>query len=331
MVRFLFTTLFALATYSSFAQSSVDFDTYVSETDNDLTNRFHGTYDFHQAADGGVTGGCIILNEATSPPSMSENLAVYNDSIPIRMTKLKASVDFRYGSPGDRDYDGVKIVVSAIKGDGTEAHDWISVSYNPHEKEMMVAKEGQGSGASHAFGLDYGYWYRLELEIEKDTMPSFDTVKYIARLYNLGYEGMLSPVLWSTVPSNIFWGMSDFFDKDYRVVVGISGNTTGGVSRLDNFNLETTVPDEATSLKLAEKKDFILMPTYCSGNTLQIASQNESSVEYVIYSLDGRQSSNGSFSGNTNVDVSKLANGNYLIRFVDRKGIVSMKRLTIGR
>ena len=178
----------------------INFDTYVSPTNNDYLLNFtdpHETAPFYfvQQTSGGITGGSLV------PSNYGD---YWNDSIILRRDILngigkmqKASVCFKYDSSlinPNRNNKTIGIMFGAdhdisvqIRGTG-----------NDHSLQITSYYATAGSDCESGLGLISGNWYKLELTIAVIGGSFGDYLIITGTLNSLGPNGLGTPQLLCT-------------------------------------------------------------------------------------------------------------------------------------
>lgn len=316
------------ANAQSYYVDSVNFDNYISPSDNDLVNDFSGTYFVTQIDSNGITGGCLLPESSF----MSSDNATYNkkyylnqsDSLPTTGSicfkySLSAAKVLKYGPYIDFTFENDSRHFFSW-ADATLAYDDIS----GYTGSRLYVQGAYGGFGTTMFPMTDGHWFKLVLQISVqtvDTVKNLDTISASAYLYDIGVSGTDAPTLiFSNVNRSI--GTDNFELPNSYMYPHLNGAANGGVVYLDNYNISGYRYPTANVQKFTLKDNNIAMPTFVS-NILPVRSNLKSSVSYYIYDMAGRAIKDGTFINNTNINVSTLPSSNYFIRFInDNKTLV---------
>jgi len=295
------------------AQSSysVNFNTYVSATNNDLMNNFTGGFALTQQTTNGITGGSVL-----PAPTVTSNKAVYNNRCYLRPSdpnQTSVSISFKYSASGATSGDdGPEVgfmITSDSAGSLASGFATASVSAAPFGGSMINVDGAINHYSSASFNLVDGHWYQLQLKIRAIDMDSISTSTYV---YELGTAGTTSPVLVTSFLNNteythgITWPHSFF-------LATLNGGASGGVVYMDNFNVNGySFPSAIEPVELL-KDIFISNPVT---NNLSVTTMYKNEIQYVIYNTAGVKIKTGILNGSTDIDVSSLPASLYLIRFL---------------
>ena len=304
------------------AQTShtVDFNTYVSASNNDLMNNFTGSFGLTQQTTNGITGGCVL-----PAPTTTYNEALYNSKCYLRPSdpnQTTVSISFKYSASGASSGDPGPVVGFMITSDSTGSlaagYASATISAYPFGGSMFTIDGAYAHYSSASFNLVDGHWYQLKLSIRAMDMDSVSTSAYV---YELGAAGTSSPTLISSFLSNteythgITWPHSFFLPT-------LNGGASGGVVYMDNFNVTAySAPSGIAPVELHEDI-FITNPVT---NKLSVSNSNKNEMQYIIYNTAGAKMKAGVINGVENIDVSSLPASLYFIRFLSGNNTIVRK------
>lgn len=221
-------TLFA-ATYT------VNFDNYISSTDNDYSNNFiESTVGvFTPVTTGGIVGGAI---EPANTGSYGNDLATYRVSSSIPAGKMmKVSLNFQYKSSLVNPNSNETICLIWFKPNNSLNHD--IVFRIQHDKILNIITYNwiaSNDDISPALMLTDG-WYRLEAQITNIGGQFEDQLHVYTEVFNLGSTGTENPVSVGVVQGTIY----DYnFASADQISASINATKWGGANLLDNFVFE---------------------------------------------------------------------------------------------
>lgn len=314
------------------SQTLVDFNNYVSASNNDLTNKFIGDHGLHQITTGGTTGGSIEIDSDTEFDEVSiANFAIYKDTISITGKSIKLSIDFRYVPPAIlTDKNSVTLKIQTLDMLDGNMSDFLNLTYIADENELWGRSNAHWPTTGLLPDISGNRWYRLELNMAKNAMElANDTVIFEGKLYDIGISGTSAPTTLTTL-SYVMSSMYDFFNENKKILVGVTANASTGITNLDNFNVSATF-DNPTSLAEIKKSLKIEMPSYISGCSIPVTNPEALEVMYYIYDVYGRTIKNGRLQGNENIDVSNMQTGNFVATFRTKHGQSASKKFVIVR
>lgn len=257
VIVLLFLASLVSATDAANIEHVVDFSHYVSDSDNDLVNRFGNTTGFFQSAVVGLTGDGIV------PPDRHDTYIVFKDRAAIiRGTKVTATIDFHFdpaaGNPNS-DYVPIQIVLEAGRSIQVDV---LRNRGNPDPK-LRIAYSFSEVRPAVAVSLNKG-WFRLTAELIFVGGVTGDDV-----LVN----GTLESV--STTDPAIVVGRVEHKIADYSLgrstscTVNLRAARWGGTTALDNFLLR--VADRSLDfIQLQPKLTFSIIIDAAVGRTFLI-------------------------------------------------------------
>jgi hypothetical protein len=303
--------IFAQTTYT------VDFNQYTSDVDNDLKNNFIGNYTFNQQSSGGITGGAIkIDSNYTTDINHIADFAALKDTFDITGTNISTDISFKYIAATTYVYEAVRLKIQTVGVPDWTMSERIDAYYQVDAfggGDLVINTVTYSGSVSINDDLIDGNWYQLKLNIQKDGAPS-DSVLCSAFLYDLGTTGVNSPQLVASNSAYIGY-LEDFYNPDYDIMVGITGNIGGGAAYLDNFSATGKPLNPPVSIDEINWETALSMPTLVN-DLLPIRTKGlNGDINYSIFNLEGKLMANGRFNAHTEVDVNSFVPGNYIISF----------------
>ncbi|GAB3874560.1 hypothetical protein GCM10028824_28000 [Hymenobacter segetis] len=218
---------------------TVDFNSYVSATDNDLANRFligraAAPGLFTQVATGGITGGAVV------PPSVANyNLDYYNYcstyANPVGGL-TETSLCFKYNATLVNPNAVVQPVKINFESDAVN-HYLICqlrryVNYQPGVFELSYTTYG-ANGQTIMAALVTGHWYKFVVQHRSDGGQFNDQVYAKLELFDIGTTGTGTPV---SVGSRTVTFTDALWVASTRHTIDIAASRQGGAELLDNFS-----------------------------------------------------------------------------------------------
>ena len=232
MAKTLLTTALLLAlAFTGRAQvvtETVDFNTYASPTNNDLTTRFlpgNGitATDFTQTPTGGITGGALV-----TPPTVRADFLTYCATHRSSLNQLlEVSVCFKYNAslvaatPG-----GVSILL-----DGGDNRNVLIGTAN-NRVQIQAYSYVQSTFFPTGTTLQNGHWYRLTARYTPLGGTFNDQVSAQGLLDDLGTSGTATPV---RVGAHTATFADAGLVSKTTLQLSFTGVRNGGVELLDNF------------------------------------------------------------------------------------------------
>jgi hypothetical protein len=314
----LLVTLLCFITFTVHGQhivQGIDFNTFVSPTNNDLVNNFVGSYVFTQIQTDGITGGSVSI------PVQNGTSAIYKQKLQMTMDTTTVSISFKFDSllyeKGTHNWPAVSFVFNAPT---PAPADSIEFSIYGYVIWIRTTKHG-GAGASLSPSQDkklsHLHWYQMKAQI---VMTPTGQVTTLIRLYDLDTSGLSTPYL---VKERYGFFMNMFTPGD-SATISINAQHAMGTLYLDNFSISNESP-QSTRITEEQLDEKIVVPTMIQGNNFKISSSLGKQITYCLYSLDGKPIAKGSFINDVVVDCVDLANGMYMLRLSSESSSLSRK------
>lgn len=288
----------------------VDFNYYVSPTDNDYFNRFNSGLGFSQITTNGITGGCLVV-----PATMNwgnDNALYCSKYVGDSGSYCKTYISFKYDTTVFNQ-SGFDRAVSIFLRPAADFNHYIiaSVTHN-HRLEVLTYSWTNSPGP--LLNLVHNHWYQFILRVPFTGGASGDQVDINAAVLDIGVTGLDPPanigLALGTINDSVLFG-------DTAIQVSFTATGNGGAKYLDDFQFEgiksadscisipTIVPEKLTENFSA----FVL------GNELiiQNASQGSNRVTEV-YSMNGQLVyAQQILNQRTTVDISGWVSGIYVV------------------
>jgi len=311
---FILLTLLASSFFTSaqVSSDSVDFDSYVSATDNDLTNQFIDITALVQSPTNGITGGAV---PTTIQAYMGS--ATYNKLYTLTSTTTAMSLCFKYDASL---YDNSRVDEAAlISYTPTSGLGYLNLGASGDKLFMQSVTQWTVINVPSGGTLTDGHWYKMQGDFTLN--PVNDSFFYANMyLYDIGTSGMSSPTLVLSKTNFVMPNDFVYYPGGYAQVK-ISGGQDGGGAYLDNFNI---TGDVALGITDIPKTLGLLMPSVVS-SSLPVSIGNQQRCLYRVYNINGALIKQGSFNKSTNIDVADLSPSLYIIRFNENGNTASRK------
>ncbi|MEO6834175.1 MAG: T9SS type A sorting domain-containing protein [Chitinophagaceae bacterium] len=309
MKRIYLTSFICLSYILSHAQTinqTIDFNTYVSATNNDLVNNFNGSYTYTQSQTNGITGGAIMTS------SSSGATAKYNNIVKISSAITSASISFKFD----------KTLYNAGHASGYAASIQFNnpvsaqpLRFSAEGGEISIRTTSSNNSTSFTNGaiLPDGHWYQLKAEVAKSATPG--RLNCSVYLYDLGTSGTSAP---SLVKSRLNDDMNNDFGTQDNLSLELDAEQREGTTYLDNFNISA----QSTGISSEQLSSVLTIPSLISNDQLQLSSTISTPVSYELYSSNGAKLRSGTFIGKTTLDCSSYPNALYIIKLSSDGGSV---------
>jgi len=277
-------------TNAQIVTQQVNFDNYVSSSDNDLTHHFYpysgSSFLLVQLNDSGITGGCLRTPVAQVANNNAAYCSKYKNIIgDTNTTSISFFWDTSIVNPSTTDY-GVAIWTFPISDGMHDVH--VSVSAN-----LGFDIRGDGFSQTRSVaGLVSKHWHKLVLNTYIAGGSFGDQVNISAQVYDLGTTGTSAAVLADTV-STVIHDIT--YASDTGVTITIEGSRWGGVSYLDSFSYHGTKSADScvtTGVKSinTQTTSLAIFPNPTKGIfTLHITSPQNEDVHLIIFNLFGEK------------------------------------------
>jgi hypothetical protein len=288
----------------------VDFNNYVSPTNNDFVNRFNNGLGLTQITTNGITGGCL-----TTPATMdwgNDNAVYCSKYVADSGWYCKTYVSFKYDTALFSS-SGFDRAVSIFLRPSDFNHYIIGSVSHDHRIEILTYSWTNSPGP--LLNLVHDHWYMLELRVPFIGGASGDQIDIQAAVLDLGITGF-SP------PSNIGVSTGTINDSvlfaDTAIQVSFTATSNGGAKYIEDFQFEGIKSADScisipTSIPEKPETDFSV---FTSGNELIIQTAFAAGKQVAeIYSAGGQLIYSVPFSDHqTSVDISDWMRGIYFVR-----------------
>ena len=280
-----FLTISLFSAYGQIVNETVDFNNYVSSTDNDFVNRFNNGLGLTQITTSGITGGCL-----TVPATMdwgNDNAVYCSKYISDSGSYCRTSVSFKYDTTVFST-SGFDRAVSIFLHPYADFNHYVIASVS-HTHRIEILTYSWTNSPGPLLNLVHNHWYDLILTVTFTGGPSGDQVDVNTLVTDLGTTGQTPPIPVNS-SSGTFNDSVLVGDTAVRVSFTVTGN--GGAKYIDNFRYEgIKSADSCISIPtyIFEKtpEDFSV---FISGNKLTVGSSEfGDKSEITIYSIRGEK------------------------------------------
>jgi len=315
----------SLAVSAQMVNETVNFDGYVSASDNDLVNRFDNGPGLNQIQTNGITGGCL-----TTPQTESWG----NDNA-IYCTHFKGQVGVSYTTGICFKYDTTNL--NSINFDRPVTL-WMKPYVDPNHY-VIASVLGSGNiqivsysaaNSSGVLQLEQDHWYNLLLTAVFTGGAVNDQIDINAQVNDLGVTGNDPPI--PTGSTNVMLHDSILI-ADTAIEASMSGTQWGGALYLDNFRFDGLKSyDICVSTAVNETGNENSFSFSMANNTLTVFTG--SAFEYAeveILNLNGQKLIGKKINSRINrFDLSSFADGLYFLS-LNKNGNQVTEKITIVR
>ncbi len=286
----------------------VNFDNYVSASDNDFENRFINGGGLFQVQSNGITGGCL---ETPQTSNWGNDNAIYcskfNGVIGVTYT---TSISFRYDTTqlNSINFDRP---VSLWMSPHSDPNHYIIGSLLGSGNIQIVSYSATAS--SGVIQRQQGHWYNIILTTDFTGGAFNDKININARVNDLGITGNDPPIPNGFTNTILY---DSVLIADTSIDVSFTGTSWGGAQYLDNFQFAGMKSYEnCISTNVAES---ILRNTFSfsiSNISLTIkAGKVPPNTSICIYNTQGQKLISSELkTGISSFDISTLKSGIYLV------------------
>lgn len=307
-----------MAAQAQIVSETVDFDTYISTTDNDFVNRFDNGIGMNQIQTNGITGGCL---ETPQTISWGNDNAVY-------CTRFRGVIGDTYITGICFKYDTSQF--NNINYDRA-ASLWMKPYVDPNhyiiasvlDTRRIQIVSYSATGTSPIMQLLQGHWYNLLLTTEFTGGVTADEIGINAQVNDLGVTGTDPPLPVSFTNTTLH---DSIMIADTSIEVSITGTSWGGAQYLDNFRFDGMKSyDNCISTRVDEFASENIQ-TFVSGSVLTVVTGNIESGIIEIHDVQGKKMAEKKItSEKTTFDISGIPPGVYFLSIENEKHLLTRK------
>lgn len=290
---------------------NVNFDTYVSASNNDLKNHFpYNSFAMSatQIQTNGITGGCLAIADTNN---WGNDNAIYCSKFKgITGGVYTISICFKYDSTTVNTTRYERPVSIWLEPHSDPNHYLITTISRSKTYEQITY--GWVNTTSPNLPLLNNHWYKFS--ITATFVGGVNSqINIVSNTYNLGVSGTGTPTLVGTLNGTF---NDNTLISDTSISIGINGAHFGGTKYLDNFYYQGIKSPDSCLITTgipqltANTNDL----TYSiQNNVLKIASENDfKNGALSVYTISGQEVMQTTLAGATNeFNLSQLASGMY--------------------
>jgi hypothetical protein len=305
----LLSALLFISFNTAFSQSiieTVQFDYYVSSTDNDFVNHFTGGAGLTQITTNGITGGCLVM--PTTLNWGNDNAIYCSKYVAADSSTTSTRISFKYDTTQINTSNSDRAVSIFLRPNADFNH-YIIASVNYNKRLQILTYSWANSPPLLNLQQDHWYQFLLNTSFVADS-PSYQ-INISAMVNDLGLTGQFPPIPVGfsngTIYDSLFYG-------DTAVQVSIIGASWGGAKYLDNFHFEGIKSNDScsftTAMAVNEADEF---KAIVADNRI-IINNNSTMLTSEIYSMAGQKMMfTLSPPGNSSFSIAELPVGIYLL------------------
>jgi hypothetical protein len=303
----------------------VNFNTYVSPTNNDFVNHFNNGLGLTQITTNGITGGCL-----TVPAIMdwgNDNAVYCSKFVADSGSYCKTYISFKYDTTLYNS-SGIDRAVSIFLRPSTDFNHYIIASVS-HSHRIEILTYSWTNSPGLLVNLIHDHWYMLVLRVPFVGGPTNDQVDINAGVLDLGITGQSPP---NSIGAAIGTINDSVLFADTAIQVSFTATSNGGAKYIDDFQFEGIKSADScisipTGFPEKPETDFSV---FVSGNELMIQNvPSESKTVAEIYSANGQWIHSIPLKNyQTALDISGWTKGIYFVRLKTRQS-ATVKKIAI--
>ncbi len=305
---------FPLITRGQMVSETVNFDNYVSVSDNDFQNRFDNGTGMNQLQVNGITGGCL---ETPQTENWGNDNAIY-------CTRFKGQTGVSYITGIYFKYDTSQL--NSINFDRA-ASLWMKPSADPNHY-IIASVLGTGNiqivsysatASSAVMQLQQGHWYNLLLITDFTGGAFNDQININAQVNDHGLSGQDPPFPTSFTNAVLH---DSILIADTDIEASVTGTLWGGALYLDNFSFDGMKSyDNCISTAVNENQYGQDFSFKVENNTLTVFyNAGNLNSELEIFNLNGQKLFTSIINpGISKTDLSSLDVGFYFLSVTNEK------------
>ncbi len=296
---------------------TVNFDNYISISDNDFENRFDNGPGLTQIQTNGITGGCL-----QTPQTINWG----NDNA-LYCTRFKG------------DTNVINIIGICFKYDTSQFNNinfdrpvslWMIPSADPNHYIIASVLDSRKlqivtysvANTSNAINLEQGHWYNLFLIADFDGDVTGDEIEIQVLVYDLGITGTDSPI---TVGNTSAILHDSTMISDPSIEVTISGTSWGGAQYVDNFTFDG-MKSSGNCISTAVDEPAENIQSYVNGSVLTVQTGNIQNGIIEIFDVQGRKVGEKKMTSEiTTFEINGLPPGIYFLSIENEKHLLTRK------
>lgn len=291
----------------------INFDNYLSPTDNDLVNNFETGNPFVQQDSNGITGGAIV------PPAIGGNYAILKHKYQVQSNSSSFSVFFKYYDSLDKVAGSFTVELrldlkSSVTGNSLNSY----VQAYIYKNIMEVGNVGSKQSINFTnTPLKSGHWYQLVMNL--GLADGQDSLRANTYLYDYGTDGKTFSGVFKSMTGQFIYAQG-FSDPQTYVDVDMIASKGGGTVLLDNFNVISNFP-------LSIKNTHASQITVSSDNhtVIRILNPSDAKLKYQLYNMAGQIMRDGNCYNAEAIDIKELPAGVYCLNVFGNSVAIARK------
>ena len=292
---------------------TVDFDGYLSASDNDFQNRFDNGTGLVQLQTNGITGGCL---ETPSTIAWGNDNAVYcTHARGVIGVSYTLGICFKYDTTQLNNINFDRPASLWMKPEADPNH-YLVASVLDTRRIQIISYSATAS--SPVMQLQQGHWYNLLLFADFSGGGTADQIDINSQVNDLGVTGNDPPIPAGFTNAVLH---DSTLIGDTAIEISITGTHWGGALYLDNFRFDGMKSYDnciSTGIDTAQAEmDFTFL---VEGNLLTVVPGTIQNSRFEVLNLSGQKMISGQLAGTAEFDISSFASGFYLLSVDDQSG-----------
>lgn len=319
-VLFISATLFATnLMWSQIVNEEVNFDNYISSTNNDLSQRFifgaYATPNFiTQVNYGGITGGALIPPNSVSLNDFILYCSTYKN---VLNHTMETSISFKYNSALVNPNSQNNILEISLRGDLYQ----YPVAFNVDRNYLRINVFNNYMTPKNLSNLIDGHWYKVVTQYKPIGGTFGDQAFVKAEVFDIGVAGNATPQSVGSLEGNVY--DVQLITKSSYFGVRLTATKWGGTEYLDNFVFKgdkfSNYCGQMSTAESKEKNKLNIFPIP-TNKILYVINPKNGGNKIEIYDTSGNLVLNKKISDSENkisLDVENLPKGIYIYKVGD--------------
>lgn len=308
---FLFLLMMILKLQAQVVTENADFNFYQSALNNDFINHFSGGNGLTQIQTTGITGGCLATPDSINWGN--DNAYYCTKYKPNLLDTTVTNICFLYDSAAVHP-NSFQRGLSVWLVPHSDFNHYIIATVNFNKKLELLTYSWNNNPYPN-LALQNNHWYNYQLSVAFIGGANH-SVFIKAEVFDLGLTGISSPAFVNSSSGTI---NDSTLCADTSIQVGISGALYGGVSYLDNFSIhgrkgQSNCVDNISGINFSATTGINVFPSIAS-SVIHVSVADLLEKEITVFNVEGKiVFDRNTVDPITNIDVSLLPNGIYLVR-----------------
>ncbi|MCA4778031.1 T9SS type A sorting domain-containing protein [Empedobacter stercoris] len=319
MKNFLFSVATIFATNFAFSQivnEEVNFDNFISSSNNDLSQRFiFGAYStpnfISQINYGGITGGALVPPNSVTLNDFILYCSTYKNVID---NVMETSISFKYNSALINPNSHNNILEISLRGDLYQ----YPVAFNLDKNFLRINVFNNYMPPKNLQNLIDGHWYKVVTQY-KPIGGSFGDQAFVkVEIFDTGMTGNTNPQSIGSLEGNVY--DVQLITKSTYFGVRLTATKWGGAEYLDNFIFSgdkfSNYCGQMSITESKEKNKLSIFPIPAN-KILNIINPKNGANKIEIFDINGKLVLNKNFANSENkisIDVENLPKGIYIYK-----------------